>query len=134
VTYPQKITFGEMRASGVRDVLVYCRDHRCSHHVSVCADRWPDHIRLSDIEPGFVCTACGKRGADVRPNFQPAEMGCPCRKPIDWRLTENRAMLLCNERSCQAHCLGGCRSVSVAGSDRGRDFNVVPTVNQIRLY
>jgi hypothetical protein len=24
---------------------------------------------------------------------------CPCRKPIDWRLTENRAMLLCNERS-----------------------------------
>src|SRR4030088_3829649 len=34
---------------------------------------------------------------------------CPCRKPIDWRLTENRAMLLCNERSCQAHCLGGCR-------------------------
>ena len=27
-TYPQKITFGEMRASGVRDVLVYCRDHR----------------------------------------------------------------------------------------------------------
>src|SRR5467141_1740348 len=50
--------------------------------------------------------------------------GCPCRKPIDWRLTENRAMLLCNERSCQAHCLGGCRSVSVAGSDRGRDFNV----------
>ena len=25
--YPQKITFGEMRASGVRDVLVYCRDH-----------------------------------------------------------------------------------------------------------
>jgi hypothetical protein len=22
-TYPQKITFGEMRASGVRDVLIY---------------------------------------------------------------------------------------------------------------
>jgi hypothetical protein len=26
VTYPQKITFGEMRESGVRDVLIYCRD------------------------------------------------------------------------------------------------------------
>ena len=25
---PQKITFGEMRRSGVRDVLIYCRDHR----------------------------------------------------------------------------------------------------------
>src|SRR5258705_13852437 len=23
------ITFGEMRSSGVRDVLIYCRDHRC---------------------------------------------------------------------------------------------------------
>jgi len=30
-TYQQKITFGEMRASGERDVLIYCRDHRCSH-------------------------------------------------------------------------------------------------------
>jgi len=27
----QKITFGEMRASGVRGLLIYCRDHRCSH-------------------------------------------------------------------------------------------------------
>jgi len=24
---------------------------------------------LSDIEPDFVCKACGKRGADVRPDF-----------------------------------------------------------------
>jgi hypothetical protein len=30
-TSPQKIAFGDMRASGVRDVLIYCRDHRCSH-------------------------------------------------------------------------------------------------------
>jgi hypothetical protein len=29
-SYPQKITFGEMRASGVCEVLIYCRDHRCS--------------------------------------------------------------------------------------------------------
>jgi hypothetical protein len=28
--HPQKITFGEMRSSGVRDVLVYCRDHHCA--------------------------------------------------------------------------------------------------------
>jgi len=26
-TYQQKITFAQMRASGVRDVLIYCRDH-----------------------------------------------------------------------------------------------------------
>ena len=34
-----KITFGEMRASGVRDVLIYRRDHRCSHHITISADR-----------------------------------------------------------------------------------------------
>src|SRR5204862_7439048 len=67
---PTKITFGEMRASGVREVLVYCRDHRCRQHVEISADRWPDHVRLSDIEPGFVCTACGKRGADSGRNFR----------------------------------------------------------------
>jgi hypothetical protein len=36
-TIPQKITFGELRASGVRVVLIYCRDHRCSHHVETNA-------------------------------------------------------------------------------------------------
>jgi len=64
-----------MRASGVRDVLIYCnaRDHRCSHSTTISADRWPDHVRLSDVEPDFVCTACGKRGADVRPKFSRGE-------------------------------------------------------------
>jgi hypothetical protein len=71
----QKITFGEMRASGVRDVLIYCRDHRCNHHIEVSADRWADDVRLSDIEPGLVCTACGKRGAKMRPKFSSARMG-----------------------------------------------------------
>ena len=35
---PPKIAFGELRASGVRDVLVYCRNHRCSHSVEISAD------------------------------------------------------------------------------------------------
>jgi hypothetical protein len=61
-----KITFGEMRASGIRDLLIYCADYHCSHSIQMSADRWPDHVRLSDIEPRFVCNACGKRGADVR--------------------------------------------------------------------
>jgi hypothetical protein len=67
--HPQKITFGEMRESGVRDVLVYCRDHHCSHCVRISADFWPDHLRLSDIEDRFVCRVCGRRGADIRPDF-----------------------------------------------------------------
>ena len=39
------------------------------------ADGWPDHVRLSNIEPRFTCTACGRRGAEVRPKFLPARMG-----------------------------------------------------------
>jgi len=39
------------------------------------ADRWPDDVRLSDIEPRFVCKACGKRGADERPHFAAVCMG-----------------------------------------------------------
>ena len=65
----QKITFGEMRASGVRGLLVYCADYKCAHSVSISGDRWPDHIRLSDLGPNFVCQACGAKGADVRPDF-----------------------------------------------------------------
>jgi hypothetical protein len=62
----RKISFAEMRASGVRGVVVYCSDYRCSHSISMPADWWPDDVRLSDIERRFVC---GKRGADVRPDF-----------------------------------------------------------------
>ena len=72
---PQKITFGEMRASGVREILIYCRDHRCSHHVEISADGWAEHVRLSEIEPRFTCLVCGRRGAEVRPKFPPARMG-----------------------------------------------------------
>jgi len=69
----QKITFAEMRAAGVRSVLVYCSDFQCSHCKRLDADRWPDDVRLSDIEPRFVCAACGRRGADVRPDWESLE-------------------------------------------------------------
>jgi hypothetical protein len=65
----QKITLGEMRASGVRGLMIYCSDFRCSHWTAINGDRWPDDVRLSDIEPRFTCQACGQKGADVRPNF-----------------------------------------------------------------
>jgi hypothetical protein len=72
------ITFGEMRDMGMRGLLVYCADYRCSHSIAVMADQWADDVRLSDIEDRFTCTACGERGADVRPDFnwnrQPADM------------------------------------------------------------
>jgi hypothetical protein len=66
---PHKITFAAMRDSGVRGILVYCQDFHCSHSLAISADRWPDEVRLSDIEPRFICGACGKRGGNIRPDF-----------------------------------------------------------------
>ena len=61
------VTFGAMR---VRDVLVYCRDHRFSHHIETNADGWADDMRPSDIEPKFTCTKrparTGTNGDGVR--------------------------------------------------------------------
>jgi len=47
-TYGQKITFSQMRASDVRDLVIYCRDYRCSHNVETNADGWADDVRLSN--------------------------------------------------------------------------------------
>src|SRR5450755_2190528 len=69
----QKITFGEMRASGARGLLIYCSDYKCSHSTAISADQWPADTRLSDIEPRFTCQACGQRGADVRPDWNSAD-------------------------------------------------------------
>jgi len=38
---PQKITFAEMRDSGVRGLLVYCADYRCSHSIATSGDACP---------------------------------------------------------------------------------------------
>lgn len=70
--HPQKITLGEMRKCGTRGLIVFCGDFRCSRNHTLAAsvvDGGPDDVRLSDLEPRFVCTACGKRGAEIRPDF-----------------------------------------------------------------
>jgi hypothetical protein len=76
---PVKITFGEMRAADTIGILVHCTGYKCSHSIAMSADRWSDDVRLSDIEPRFLCKTCGKRGADVRPHFAPVRMGT-----VDW--------------------------------------------------
>src|SRR6516165_4152596 len=85
LTRPQKIAFAEMCEQGVRGILIYCQDFHCSHSVATIADRWPDDLRLSDIEDRFTCTACGKRGANVRPDFnwdrvKAHQRPCPVRR------------------------------------------------------
>jgi len=90
VTRPQKITLADMRAAGVRGLLVYCSDYHCSHWTAISGDRWPDDVRLSDLEPRFTSQACGRRGAEVRPNFNWERRGptpwSPLTQPgrMDW--------------------------------------------------
>jgi hypothetical protein len=75
----------EMRSAVARGLLIYCSDYKCSHWTNISGDQWPDGVRLSDIEPQFICRVCGQRGADVRPNFNweirgPTREGCRCRR------------------------------------------------------
>lgn len=74
----QKIILGEMRASGVRALLVFCTDHKCSNSIELVPAEWISGrmtCALSDLEPRFTCKACGWGGADVRPHFGLAKMG-----------------------------------------------------------
>jgi hypothetical protein len=58
---PTKIIFGDMREQGVRGILIYCADYRCSHSIAISADHLPDDLRLSNIEPRLVCQAAASR-------------------------------------------------------------------------
>jgi len=53
----RKIIFGE---KGVRGLLVYCADYRCSHSIAISGDRWPDDLRyptlriVSPVRPAAI--------------------------------------------------------------------------------
>jgi Putative DNA-binding domain len=57
----QKITFADMRDMGVRGLLIYCSDYKCSHLVTMSGDGWPDDIRLSDLEFKTLSDCSGDR-------------------------------------------------------------------------
>ena len=71
----QRIRFASERSPPTAPTGFMSQDHRCSHHVETNADGWGDDVRLSDIEDKFAYTVCGRRGADIRPNFPDAKMG-----------------------------------------------------------
>ena len=64
LTRPTKITFAEMRTAGVRGVLIYCSDSKCSYSTAISADQWPDHVRLSDRGDGLPLVSWGARFDD----------------------------------------------------------------------
>lgn len=61
------MTSGNMRANGVRSLLVYCL--ACHRETVLNAEAYPDDVPVPAFSPRMVCTKCGKVGADARPNW-----------------------------------------------------------------
>jgi hypothetical protein len=61
----QKITLEEMRESGVRGLLIYCSDYRCSHWTAISGDRW-------DIEGAAQAASCGLSRSEPLDTFEHA--------------------------------------------------------------
>ena len=47
---PVKITFAQMRNSGVRGILVYCSDYKCSHSLAISGTAG---MRLANVMPSI---------------------------------------------------------------------------------
>jgi len=69
-TFPP-VTLGHIRGHGCRDLLVYCGAINCSHHIVMSADRFDDDVPIRPLGTRMVCSRCGHRGADVRPDWRP---------------------------------------------------------------
>jgi hypothetical protein len=62
------MTLANMRANGVRSLLIYCS--ACPRMVVLNVDAYPEAVPVPAFGPRMVCTACGMIGADARPNWQ----------------------------------------------------------------
>jgi hypothetical protein len=61
------MTLGNMRANGVRSLLVYC--FACHHEAVLAVNDYADDVTVPSFAPRMVCTRCGLIGADARPNW-----------------------------------------------------------------
>ena len=62
------MTLGNMRAKGVRSLIVYCS--ACPPIVVLNIDAYPESAPVPAFGPRMVCMGCGMIGADARPNWQ----------------------------------------------------------------
>jgi hypothetical protein len=67
------MTLGNMRANGVRSLIVYCGT--CHRDAVFDVDRYPDAVPVPAFGPRMVCTRCGMIGADARPNWAESHRG-----------------------------------------------------------
>ena len=60
-------TLGNIRANGVRSLLVSC--NTCTHSAVLNVDRYGDDVFVPSFNSCMVCTRCGIIGGEVRPNW-----------------------------------------------------------------
>jgi hypothetical protein len=115
----QKITLGEMRATGLRRLLFIAKTTSALTTSKISAEQWPDHIRLSHLEPLFVCQVCGHKGADVRPLFDRERM------PEANRMAMARKNFGRTRRKLSRVCAvdGGSSVIAERSTDRAQCFH-----------
>jgi len=121
--------FGDASVGGL-PYRVFCSDYRCSHSTHLPADRWPDSMRPSDIEPQFICKACGKRGADVTLLFQSAKMGSVRRRSTFTTATASfRRYFIQDVIPPLSHCRTATKLLQNKSARRSRDH--VPAARNV---
>ena len=61
-----------MRRNGVRGLSVACLNHTCRHELIFSADDYSGDTKLSWLRSRMVCSKCGGKRIDVRPNWKEA--------------------------------------------------------------
>jgi len=63
------MTLGNMRANGLRSLIVYCSKTTCRHEAILNVDSLPDDVSVPSLGPRMRCQRYGQLGADARPNW-----------------------------------------------------------------
>jgi hypothetical protein len=61
------MTAGNMRANGVRNIMVSCSD--CHHEALLNVDHMPDHVEIHSLDSRLVCNKCGSENCSLMPNW-----------------------------------------------------------------
>ena len=71
VLHDKPVRLANMRTHGRKHVFVNCGNPDCYHNAELDVSRLPDDATFNDLQPRMLCTVCGHRGADVRPDWSP---------------------------------------------------------------
>jgi hypothetical protein len=62
------MTLGNMRELGVQRLIAYCLNDVCRHTVLIDESSYPAETEVPSFGRRVLCTKCGSRRVDVRPN------------------------------------------------------------------